>query len=116
MRTFDLLLYFNIISFLFFGITCLVSKHMVAEFIRFKLKKSHRLLTGVLQLIAVAGLILGMNHAAVGFVASLGLALLMFMGFLVRLNIKDGVYKSSPALIYMVLNGILAYKFYLLEF
>lgn len=88
---------------------------MISEFIRFQLKKYQRILTGVLQLIAVAGLIAGIKFPEIGTVAAAGLSLLMFLGFLVRLKIKDGIYKSSPALIFMVLNAIIAYKFYMMQ-
>ena len=113
MKTFELLLYFNIISFLFFGVTCLFGKRMITEFERFKLTKNQRILTGILQLIGVLGLIIGIKYTVIGFLASLGLALLMTAGFFVRLRIKDGVYRSSPALIYLILNLILAYRFFL---
>lgn len=70
-----------------------------------------RLLTGVLQLIGAAGLIVGIFNTYIGIAASAGLSLLMLAGFMVRVKIKDGVYKSSPALIFMVLCGIICYKF-----
>ncbi|PQJ22514.1 MULTISPECIES: DoxX family protein [Nonlabens] len=111
MKTFDLLLYFTIVSFVFFGITCLFSSHMRLEFTRFGLSMLQRLLTGVLQLIGAAGLIVGIFNTYIGIAASAGLSLLMLAGFMVRVKIKDGVYKSSPALIFMVLCGIICYKF-----
>jgi hypothetical protein len=116
MTTFELLVYFDIISFLFFGITCIFSKHMVSEFLRFGLSNLQRVITGILQLIAVVGLYLGLNDPLIGLVAATGLAVLMLLGFMVRLKISDGIYKSSPALIYTVLNTILAYKFYAITF
>jgi hypothetical protein len=89
---------------------------MVSEFIRFQLTKSNRIITGVLQLIAVVGLIIAFEEPLIGFIASSGLALLMLLGFTVRLRIKDGIYKASSSLIYMVLNIILAYHYYLVTF
>ena len=38
-------------------------------------------------------------------ISSLGLALLMLAGFLVRLKLKDGILVSLPALFYMSLNA-----------
>ncbi len=84
---------------------------MRLEFTRFGLSMLQRLLTGVLQLIGAAGLIVGIFNTYIGIAASAGLSLLMLAGFLVRVKIKDGVYKSSPALIFMVLCGIICYKF-----
>ncbi|MEN8817483.1 MAG: DoxX family protein [Nonlabens sp.] len=111
MKTFDLILYFTIISFLFFGTTCLFSKHMRLEFTRFGLNTLQRLITGMLQLLGAIGLIIGIYNVKVGVVASAGLALLMLAGFLVRLKIKDGIYKSSPALIFLFLSSIICYQF-----
>ena len=112
MKTFDLLLYFNIISFLFFGLTCLFAKRMVIEFDRFRLTKNQRILTGIFQLLGVGGLLIGNQNDLIGMAAALGLAILMTAGFIVRLKIKDGIYRSSPALIYLILNLIIAYRFY----
>lgn len=86
---------------------------MIAEFQRFQLSKNQRILTGVLQLVAVVALILGIWNYKIGMAGSLGLSLQMAAGFIVRLKIRDGIYKSSPALIFFFLNLILAYQFYL---
>lgn len=112
MKTFDLLLYFTIVSFLFFGITCLFSKHMRLEFTRFKLSSLQRVITGVLQILGAIGLIYGTFNYYMGMAAAAGLSVLMFLGFTVRLRIKDGIYKSSPALVYMILCLILLFRFY----
>ena len=111
MKTFELLLYFNIVAFLFFGVTCLFSDRMKTEFTRFGLSSNQRIITGILQLVAVAGLIVGIYDDWFGLIASSGLALQMLAGFMVRLKIKDGLYRSSPAFIFCFLNVILAYRF-----
>ncbi len=111
MKIFDLLLYFTIVSFLFFGTTCLFSKHLRLEFTRFGLNTLQRLLTGFLQLAGAIGLIAGIYYVKIGIAASAGLALLMLAGFIVRLRIKDGIYKSSPAFIYLFLSSVICYKF-----
>ncbi len=84
---------------------------MRLEFTRFGLSMLQRLLTGVLQLIGATGLIVGIFNTYIGIMASAGLSLLMLAGFIVRVKIKDGIYKSSPALIFMVLCSIICYKF-----
>ncbi len=104
------LMIFSAVSFLFFGLSCLFSKYMVDEFKRYGLA-NFRLLNGILQVVAACALFLGVWYKPLALVASLGLSLLMFAGFLVRLKIRDGFVKSSPAFLYMVLN---AYIFYLL--
>ncbi len=86
---------------------------MISEFDRFKLTHNQRIITGIAQLIGVLGLIVGVKNDIVGMAASIGLAVLMAAGFMVRLRIRDGVYRSSPALIYLIINLIIAYRFYL---
>jgi hypothetical protein len=111
MKTIDLLLYFTIASFLFFGMNCIVNPRMRLEFNRYGLNTLQRLLTGILQVMGAAGLTYGIFNAKVGIAASAGLCLLMFFGLIVRIKIKDDVYKSSPALVFMVISGILCYHF-----
>lgn len=36
--------------------------------------------------------------------SSLGLTVLMLLGFILRLIVKDGIVKSSPAFIYTIIN------------
>ncbi|MFB0905096.1 MAG: DoxX family protein [Nonlabens sp.] len=111
MSTFYFLLYFNIASFFFFGTTCLFSPHMRLEFNRYGLNSLQRFMTGVLQLAGACGLIAGIYFTYIGIAASFGLSLLMLAGLITRIKIRDGIYKSSPALIYMVLSAIIGYQF-----
>lgn len=84
---------------------------MRLEFTRYGLNTLQRLLTGLLQVIGAIGLIYGILHTKVGIAAAAGLCLLMFFGLIVRIRIKDGIYKSSPALVFMVISGIICYRF-----
>lgn len=97
-------------SFLFFGIMCFVSDYMKSEFLRYGLPKQ-RILTGTLQLLGGAGLIIGffLNSIELMALASIGLFLLMSAGFLVRLRIKDGAVRSTPALLYALLSLYICY-------
>lgn len=81
---------------------------MVTEFKRYGLTK-FRKLNGYLQLFGAMGLFIGFYQPVVGIIASLGLALLMALGFLVRLKIKDGFVKSFPAFFYMIVNIIICF-------
>jgi len=110
MSVLSMLIYFSGIAFLFFGITCLFTPRMRAEFIRFGLTKMQRQITGVLQIIGSIALLLFTYHLKIAAVAAAGLSILMLLGFITRMRIKDSVYESSPAFIFMVLNGIIAYK------
>ena len=78
---------------------------MEMEFKRFGLEK-FGLIIIALQFLGATGLILGLvlfNPLLI--ISSLGLALLMLAGFLVRLKLKDGILVSLPALFYMSLNA-----------
>lgn len=85
---------------------------MVTEFERFKIPQ-YRQLTGYLQLMGGLGLIIGLYfYVPLAFVSTIGLALLMFLGFGVRMKINDGVLKSLPALLFGVLNAYLVFRFF----
>jgi len=43
-------------------------------------------------------------------ISSLGLTVLMLLGFIVRLRIKDSWIQSFPSLFYMVLNGYIFWQ------
>jgi len=104
---------FSALSFVFYGLSCLTSKRMGLEFERFGLTKTQRQLTGVLQLIGGLGLLIGYYQSLLlAAISATGLAVLMLLGFLVRLKIKDSIVLSAPALMYALLNTYLALKFF----
>ncbi|WP_223267238.1 hypothetical protein [Polaribacter sp. IC073] len=76
---------------------------MKKEFKRFGLEKIG-LLTIILQLIGATGLIVGLKFNSILTISSLGLALLMLSGLIVRIKLKDSLWISLPALFYMGLN------------
>jgi len=112
MTLFELLRWFIAISFLVFGATCLTTANMRSEFARFGLSNSQRIITGVLQLSGAAGILLYVHSGQLALFSAAGLSILMFLGFTVRLRIKDDIYKASPALIYMLLCAMLCYELY----
>jgi hypothetical protein len=90
---------FSGVSFIFYGIGCLTSPRMKNEFIRFGYDK-WRVITGYLQLLGGAGLLIGLYYSSLLVLLSAsGLFLMMVFGFGVRLKIKDSLIASSPALI-----------------
>jgi hypothetical protein len=104
---------FSALSFLFYGVSCLTSKRMTLEFERFGLSKQQQTLTGIFQLIGGAGLAIGYYQSLIlTAISASGLALLMLLGFLVRLKIKDSVVLSAPSLMYALLNLYLALYFF----
>jgi hypothetical protein len=96
------------LSFFGYAVSYFSSPHMKNEFKRFGLEKIG-LATIILQLLGATGLIVGLKFNLILTIASLGLALLMFAGVIVRIKLKDSLWISLPALFYMVLN---AYIFY----
>ncbi len=105
------LILISAISFLFYGLNCLFNKKMSQEFKRFGLSKFQKL-TGILQIIGAIGLLIGYFYPILILIASAGLSLLMFLGFLVRLKIKDGLLVSLPSFAFMLLNLYIFYASY----
>lgn len=93
-------------SFSFFGyaVSYFISPHMKKEFKRFGLEKIG-LLTIILEILGATGLIVGLKFNPILTISSLGLALLMLSGVIVRLKLKDSIWISLPALFYMGLNA-----------
>ncbi len=91
------------LGFAGYGIGCLTSKRMEAEFSRFRLPKM-RVATGILQIAASAGLFLGLSYPTLALPASLGLCLMMLCAMGVRLRIKDPVSGFLQALACFALN------------
>jgi hypothetical protein len=76
---------------------------MKNKFKRFGLEK-HGLLIIVVEFMGAAGLITGFIFKPVLIISSLGLAILMLMGLIVRIRLKDNFWISLPALFYLALN------------
>ena len=93
-------------SFSFFAYTIYYfkSSKMEMEFKRFGLEK-FGLIIITLQFLGATGLMVGLVFNPLLIISSLGLALLMLAGFLVRLKLKDGILVSLPALFDMSLNA-----------
>ena len=100
---------FCALSFFGFGISCLCSRHMAAEFRRYGIPQ-FRALTGWLQIGAACGLIVGLWLPRAAGIAAAGLALQMACGLAVRLRIRDTWLQCSPASAYLLLSGWLAWQ------
>ncbi|WP_334113109.1 DoxX family protein [Paucihalobacter sp.] len=93
------------VSFLGYGVSYFTGPHMKSEFKRFQLEKLG-LLTVVLELLGAFGLMVGFFfYKPLLIISAGGLALLMLLGLIVRLRLKDSLWISLPALFFMVLNG-----------
>lgn len=107
-----ILTWFSGIAFIYFGWGCFYSKFIILEFIRYGLPE-YRKLTGCLQLLGAAGLIIGLYfNSTLLLMAAIGLSLLMLAGFTVRLVIKDNFLESSPSFIFGAINLLIAFKTY----
>lgn len=91
------------VSFIIYGCLFFISPQMRNEFKRFGLEKFANL-TGILELLGGIGMLVGLKFNFILLISSGGLALLMLLGFGVRLKIKDGFWLSMPSLFFMLLN------------
>ena len=97
------LVLFSGVSFIIYGSLLFVSTEMRNEFKRFKLEK-FTTLTGILELLGGIGLLIGLKVGFIMLISSGGLALLMLLGFGVRIKVKDSFWLSFPSLFFMLLN------------
>ena len=96
-------------SFLAYSISYFITPDMKNEFTRLNVAKLG-LLVIVLEILGALGLLMGFMYKPILLLSAAGLAVLMFLGLLIRIRTKDGILISLPATFYMVLN---AYIFYL---
>lgn len=108
MNILKICIFISSFSFLFYAISYFTGPHMKNEFKRFKLEKLG-ILTIVLEILGAIGLLIGLWYEPLILFSSAGLALLMFLGVLVRIKLRDSLLISLPAVFYMALN---AYIFY----
>lgn len=101
-----ILILFSGVSFIVYGIIFFTSIKMKDEFKRFGLEK-FTMLTGILELLGGVGMLVGLKIQIVLLISSGGLALLMLLGFGVRIKMKDGFWLSFPSLFFMLINSYL---------
>ena len=84
---------------------------MVVEFERYRMPE-YRKVTGILQILASLGLLLGFIYTWLAVISSLGLALQMVVGGVVRVRIKDSLIQTLPAIIFCAINIFIFYRRY----
>ncbi len=94
------------LSFFVYAFLYFYKPHMKNEFKRFGLEKIG-LTTVLLEITGALGLLVGLKFNLILMISSLGLALLMFAGLIVRIKLKDSIRVSLPAIFYMVLNAFI---------
>jgi hypothetical protein len=83
---------------------------MKAEFKRFGLEK-FALLTVCFEIVGAVGLLLGffLSQKLLLEISAIGLSILMLLGVLVRLKVKDGLFVTIPAFFFFLLNAYIAW-------
>jgi hypothetical protein len=101
--------FLSALSFYAYVVSYFVSPHMKNDFKRFKLEKIG-LLTIVLELLGATGLLVGLQYNILLIISSLGLALLMMCGLIVRIIFKDSIIISIPAIFFFILNALIFWE------
>jgi len=92
------------IAFLAYGIACLVTPRMDAEFERYGLARYRRLI-GALECLGALGLIVGYFNQPILALAAAGLTLTMLMAIATRIRIRDSLARTLPAIVLLVMNA-----------
>lgn len=95
-------------TFIYYGINFFANSGMAGEFERYRLDRFRRSI-GCLQLLGGLGLLVGFVWRPALILASGGLALLMLIGFSIRVKMKDGFWQSLPAFVFMLINGYILF-------
>jgi hypothetical protein len=93
--------------FLYYGMSCLFSASMKAEFERFGVTKL-RVLIGALEIAGGLGALAGPLFPRVGVAATAGIALLMMLVVVQRLAQRDTLLQMAQAMIFALISGWLA--------
>lgn len=104
---FEALRILSIGAFLVYGIHCLLSRAMEAEFERYGLAR-FRTLTGGCQIAGALGLLASYAVPSLAVFAAAGLSLLMALGVWTRIRIGDPLPAMLPALFFMGVNAWVA--------
>jgi hypothetical protein len=99
----DILTAVSAAAFLFYGLACVLSAKLVAEFERYQLAR-WRVLVGLLEVAGALGLIAGWWFPPLQTAAAAGLFLLMLCGLWARWRIRDPWYAMLPAFVLAVIN------------
>lgn len=91
------------VLFLIYGLLCLFSNGMEAEFERYGLSRFRRP-TGAFEVLGGVGLLVGLLISEIMLVASAGLALLMLLGLVARIRVRDPLLEMVPAAVLLLMN------------
>lgn len=110
MSSFTFCVLLSSISFLGYAVAYFKGTKMKKEFVRFGLKK-YALLTIVFEIIGAIGLLIGhfLEMPLLLKISAIGLSFMMFLGILVRIKVKDGLFVILPAFFFFMLNVYIAW-------
>ena len=104
-------LYFiNMVAFFIYGILCVSSPSMDAEFERYGLPH-FRVFVGICEILGAVGLLVGYYSPLILSAASFCLAVLMVLGTYTRIRIKDSITQTLPAAVLMIINIFIFYYY-----
>lgn len=89
----DIFLVISGLSFIFYGISRFDSPHIISEFKRFGLDR-FALTAMILEVLRRFGLLVGLISNAILKISSGGLFLLMLLGLMMRIEVKDSLWVS----------------------
>ncbi|WP_147667105.1 DoxX family protein [Cerasibacillus terrae] len=96
------------LGFIMFGVMKFTSEDMVKGFEHFGLPQWLRVLTGILELLGAAGLIIGIWVPTLAFLAGIGLAIIMFFAALAHIRAKDPISTAVMPTLLLVLSVVVA--------
>ena len=94
------------LAFLSYGIACVATSRMDAEFERYGLAR-HRRLIGAIECLGALGLLVGQFSRPVLILAAAGLTLTMLAAVATRVRIGDSLMKTLPAIVLLAMNAFL---------
>lgn len=97
------------LAFAFYGPVCILTDKMRREFERYGLS-NFRILVGCLESAGALGILIGSFLPWMGTMAAGGLCVLMFLGVLTRIRMKDSFLEILPAFTLMALSGFVFYQ------
>ena len=100
---------FQGLSFVAYGINSFISKRMKSEFQRWNLKKGRKAIASC-QLIGGVAMLFGLEWNIMLVLSSSFLGVMMLVAIVVRIKVKDNISDILPAFAYLVLSGIILYE------
>tara|TARA_B100001057_G_scaffold242743_1_gene243075 strand:+ start:894 stop:1205 length:312 start_codon:yes stop_codon:yes gene_type:complete len=96
-------------SHIFYGILAITQPFYIEEFKRYGFY-DYRVLIAASQIVAGVGIILGFYQSRITQVSSAILVVMMTGALITRIFIKDDLFQSLPAIIYMSVNSLIFIK------